>query len=119
MWLIQLALGEFSCCSNLVLTLYRDNFTGVYAVEYLKKKETGAWNIKNAILRANKACALNIMMVGCQDGIPWSDEIDAFEAEINNKALGSNGSSTTSSIIPEVLNPKAVLEKASVVAAEA
>jgi len=64
-----------------------DTFTGAYATEYLKQKGTDKWDIKSTILRANKACAMTILKVGCQDGIPWSDEIDQFPAELNTEVL--------------------------------
>ncbi len=58
----------------------RDTFTGAYSSEYLRQKATGTWDIKSAVVRANKAAAMTIRSVGAQDGIPWSDEIDRFDA---------------------------------------
>lgn len=60
-----------------------DTFTGAYASEYLRQKTAGKWDIKSAIIRANKAAALTIGKLGAQEGIPWADEIDHFEAELN------------------------------------
>jgi hypothetical protein len=60
-----------------------DTFTGAYASEYLRQKAAGNWDIKSAIVRANKASALTIGKLGAQEGIPWADEIDQFEADLN------------------------------------
>ncbi|KAL9097518.1 MAG: hypothetical protein Q9165_000414 [Trypethelium subeluteriae] len=57
-----------------------DAFTGAYASEYLRQKEAGQWDIKRAVIRANKAAALTITKLGAQQGIPWADEIDRFDA---------------------------------------
>ncbi|KAI9663839.1 MAG: hypothetical protein M1821_007329 [Bathelium mastoideum] len=57
-----------------------DTFTGAYASDYLRQKEAGQWNIKHAVVRANKAAALTITKLGAQHGIPWADEIDCFDA---------------------------------------
>ena len=48
----------------------------------MRQKATGTWNIRDAIIRANKASALTIGKLGAQAGIPWSDEIDEFEADL-------------------------------------
>ncbi|KAF2015739.1 ribokinase [Aaosphaeria arxii CBS 175.79] len=58
-----------------------DTFTGTYASDYLQQKAGGSWDIKSAILRANKAAALAVSKFGAQEGIPWLDEIEAFEAK--------------------------------------
>lgn len=60
-----------------------DTFTGAYASEYLRQKTAGNWDIKSAVIHANKAAALTIGKLGAQQGIPWADEIDQFEAELN------------------------------------
>jgi ribokinase len=60
--------------------IIRDTFTGAYASDYLRQKAKGTWNIRSAIVRANKAAAITIQTVGAQDGIPWADEIDHFDA---------------------------------------
>ena len=62
----------------------RDTFTGAYASEYLRQREAGDWNIKQAVDRANKAAALTITKLGAQQGIPWADEIDRFDAPFND-----------------------------------
>lgn len=58
----------------------RDTFTGAYASDYLYQKAKGTWDIRGAVVRANKAAAITIQSVGAQDGIPWADEIDNFDA---------------------------------------
>lgn len=60
-----------------------DTFTGAYASEYLRQKTAGKWDIKSAIIHANKAAALTIGKLGAQEGIPWADEIEQFKAELN------------------------------------
>ncbi|KAH7357453.1 Ribokinase-like protein [Pyrenochaeta sp. MPI-SDFR-AT-0127] len=60
-----------------------DTFTGAYSSDYLRQKEAGHWDIKQAVIRANKAAALTITKLGAQHGIPWSDEIDKFDAPFN------------------------------------
>ncbi|KAJ9157817.1 Ribokinase [Pleurostoma richardsiae] len=57
-----------------------DTFTGAYASDYLRQKAKGSWDIEGAVVRANKAAALVIQRIGAQDGIPWADEIDDFNA---------------------------------------
>ncbi|EFY91841.1 ribokinase [Metarhizium acridum CQMa 102] len=57
-----------------------DTFTGPYASDYLRQKAKGTWDIKSAVIRANKAAAITIESVGTQDGIPWSDEMNSFDA---------------------------------------
>lgn len=69
-------------CSVLIAAA-RDTFTGAYASEYLRQKTAGNWDIKRAIIHANKAAALTIGKLGAQAGIPWADDIDQFEAELN------------------------------------
>lgn len=58
----------------------RDTFTGACSSDYLRQKAKGTWDIRSAVVRANKAAAITIMNVGAQDGIPWSDEIERFDA---------------------------------------
>ncbi|KAI1344051.1 ribokinase [Xylariaceae sp. FL0016] len=64
-----------------------DVFTGTYASEYLRQKGNGAWNIRDAVTRANKAAALAVQRIGAQTGIPWADEIDAFSAPPNDEPI--------------------------------
>ncbi|KAH7311519.1 Ribokinase-like protein [Stachybotrys elegans] len=53
-----------------------DTFVGNYAVEYMRQKQLGEWDIVKAIARACKASARTIERLGAQEAIPWSDEID-------------------------------------------
>ena len=57
-----------------------DTFTGAYASDYLRQKTAGAWDIRSAVVRANKAAAITIMKMGAQAGIPWANEVDQFDA---------------------------------------
>ena len=84
--LIVLAQGEFPIplSSSRADHNIRDTFTGAYASDYLRQREEGRWDIKSAVIRANKAAALTITRLGAQGGIPWSDEIDHFDAPFNN-----------------------------------
>ena len=67
----------------------RDTFTGAYSSDYLRQKEAGKWDIKQAVIRANKAAALTITRLGAQGGIPWSDEIDRFDAPLNDPDIST------------------------------
>ncbi|KAM0544222.1 hypothetical protein ACHAPJ_011911 [Fusarium lateritium] len=69
-----------------------DTFTGAYASDYLRQKDKGTWDMRSTVVRANKAAAITIQSVGAQDGIPWSDEIDRFDAP--EKALNAVRSSS-------------------------
>lgn len=64
-----------------------DTFTGAYSSNYLRQKEAGQWDIRQAVTWANKAAALTIMQLGAQHGIPWSDEIEKFDAPLNENEL--------------------------------
>lgn len=77
----------------------RDTFTGAYASNYLQQKENGNWDIKTAVIRANKAASITIQSVGAQGGIPWSDEIDNFDAP--PKIYDSRRSSSTADVFDE------------------
>ncbi|KAF2115016.1 Ribokinase-like protein [Lophiotrema nucula] len=66
-----------------------DTFTGAYASEYLRQKETGQWDIRKAVVRANKAAALTITHLGAQQGIPWANEIDRFNAPFNDPDISN------------------------------
>ncbi|KAB5585495.1 ribokinase [Coniochaeta sp. 2T2.1] len=57
-----------------------DTFTGAYSSDYLRQRAKGVWDIRSAVIRANKAAAMTIRSVGAQDGIPWADGIDGFTA---------------------------------------
>ncbi|KAK6522696.1 hypothetical protein TWF281_002132 [Arthrobotrys megalospora] len=54
-----------------------DTFVGMYAVEYVKTKRLGTWNVATAVERACKAAALSVGGLGAQDSIPWSDFSDS------------------------------------------
>lgn len=58
----------------------RDTFTGAYASDYLRQKAAGGWDIRSAVVRANKAAAMTVMKMGAQAGIPWANEVDQFDA---------------------------------------
>lgn len=75
----------------------RDTFTGAYASEYLRQKVEKRWDIKSAIIRSNKAAAITIQRVGSQDGIPWADEIENFDAP--PKVIDPPWSNSTPAII--------------------
>jgi len=77
----------------------RDTFTGAYASDYLRQKAKGTWDIESAVIRANKAAAITIQTVGAQDGIPWADEIDNFDAP--QKAPGFVRLNSTAGIASE------------------
>lgn len=53
-----------------------DTFTGHYALEYVKQKYRGEWNIRKAVERGCKAAAKTMEQIGAQESIPWADEID-------------------------------------------
>ncbi|KAK0101957.1 hypothetical protein ONS95_001234 [Cadophora gregata] len=76
-----------------------DTFTGAYASDYLRQKAKGAWEIESAVIRANKAAAITSQTVGAQDGIPWADEIDNFDAP--HKAPSFIHSDSTAGITSE------------------
>lgn len=71
------------------LGTFLDTFTGAYASEYLRQKEAGQWDIKRAVNRANKAAALKITRLGAQQGIPWADEIDRFDAPFHDPDIST------------------------------
>ncbi|KAF2228920.1 ribokinase, partial [Viridothelium virens] len=76
-----------------------DTFTGAYASEYIRQKEAGQWHIKRAVIRANKAAALMITKLGAQQGIPWADEIDYFDAPFKVPDLSMLAISEGNSVI--------------------
>ena len=89
-WYSIIALSK---CSHEI----RDTFTGAYASEYLRQKEEGRWDIRSAAMRANRAAAITIQRFGAQNGIPWADKIDDFEAPF--KAVSSALSPPTNTTI--------------------
>ncbi|KIW28628.1 ribokinase, variant [Cladophialophora immunda] len=72
-----------------------DTFTGAYATDYLRQKQMGQWDIREAVIRACKAAALTITRIGAQEGIPWMDEIDNFE-ENESSQIGVEAASADS-----------------------
>ena len=54
----------------------RDTFVGNYSVEYVNQKHSKEWDIRKAIAIACKASAYTIQRLGCQESIPWADQID-------------------------------------------
>jgi hypothetical protein len=73
-----------------------DTFTGAYASEYLRQKTDRKWDIRSAIVRANKAVAITTQSLGARQGIPWADEIDASEAPLKKIADVTRSSSSHS-----------------------
>ena len=63
----------------------RDTFNGAYSSDYLRQKEAEKWDVKQAVIRANRAAALTITRLDAQQGIPWADEIDHFNAPLNER----------------------------------
>lgn len=58
------------------IQVQRDTFVGNYAMEYMRQKQMGEWDIGKAIARACKASARTIERLGAQEAIPWADEMD-------------------------------------------
>lgn len=67
--------------------LFSDAFTGAYAAAYLRQKAKKQWDIRSAVVRANKAAAITIQAMGAQAGIPWGDELDKFDASLKSLKL--------------------------------
>ena len=42
------------------------------------------WDIRSAVVRANKAAGFTIGKMGSQADVPWADEIDRFEAPLHD-----------------------------------
>ncbi|KAJ0139258.1 Cell cycle serine/threonine-protein kinase hsk1 [Fusarium oxysporum f. sp. albedinis] len=70
--------------SNVVITLLSssDTLTGAYASDYKRKEGDGGWDIRNAVVRANKAAAIKGQSLGAQEIIPWSEDIGSFDAPL-------------------------------------
>lgn len=49
---------------------------GTYAVEYVRQKRRGDWDIRYAVDRACRVSAHVIQAVGCQSALPWANELD-------------------------------------------
>ena len=52
-----------------------DTFTGAYAVEFVRQKHMGLWDIRKAVEYGCKASARTIESIGAQESIPWEDEV--------------------------------------------
>lgn len=59
-----------------------DTLTGTYASDYKRKEGDGGWDIRNAVVRANKAAAIKGQSLGAQEIIPWSEDIGSFDAPL-------------------------------------
>lgn len=53
-----------------------DSFLGAYAMEFVRQKRKGLWNIEKALDFASKAAAHTIEHLGSQTALPWADEIE-------------------------------------------
>ncbi|KAI8407610.1 hypothetical protein FOFC_13050 [Fusarium oxysporum] len=49
---------------------------------YKRKEGDGGWDIRNAVVRANKAAAIKGQSLGAQEIIPWSEDIGSFDAPL-------------------------------------
>lgn len=65
-WYISFRLLIFH--AYFLTVLIRDTFTGAYASDSLRQNAKGTWDIKSAVVRANKAAAITIQTVGAQMG---------------------------------------------------
>lgn len=52
-------------------------FVGTYAVECVRAKRLGEWDVDRAVRRAYKASTRTTNAFGAQASIPWADEIDS------------------------------------------
>ncbi|KAH7259468.1 ribokinase [Fusarium redolens] len=59
-----------------------DAFAGAYASDYMRQKTTGGWDNRSAVVGANKVATITFTSLGVQEGIPWSDNIDNFDAPV-------------------------------------
>jgi hypothetical protein len=62
--------------------LSSDAFAGAYASDYMRQKTTGGWDNRSAVVGANKVATITFTSLGVQEGIPWSDNIDNFDAPV-------------------------------------
>jgi len=53
-------------------------FAGVYAVAYMRQKDSDKWDLKSAAERGVKASALKILKLGSRESLPWAEEIKSF-----------------------------------------
>jgi hypothetical protein len=56
--------------------MHRDTFVGYYAMEYVRQKHRGVWEIQKATELGCRAAARTIQQKGAQTSIPWADEIE-------------------------------------------
>ncbi len=56
----------------------RDTFIGAYAVQWVKEKQGGNWDLRSTVEYACKASAQTIQQVGCQESIPWASDLSAM-----------------------------------------
>ena len=54
-----------------------DTFVGAYAVEMVRQKRKGEWNIRRAVKWACRAATRAVERTGAQEAIPWGDELEA------------------------------------------
>jgi ribokinase len=47
----------------------------MYAIEYVRQKQRGVWDISKAIERSLAAAAQTMGSLGAQESIPWGNEI--------------------------------------------
>lgn len=55
---------------------HSDTFTGAYAVQFVRQKHIGLWDIRKAVEYGCKASSRTIQSVGAQESIPWSDDLE-------------------------------------------
>ena len=60
----------------LLMALYRDTFVGAYAIDFVRQKSRGTWDIRHAVEFASKAAAQQIQKKGALEAVPWADELN-------------------------------------------
>ena len=55
--------------------VFRDTFVGAYAVQWVKEKHGGNWDLRSTVQYACQASAHIIQHVGCQEPIPWASDL--------------------------------------------
>jgi hypothetical protein len=60
---------------------FRDTFTGNYALEYVRQKHYGDWDIRKAVECGSKAGAKTIEQLGAQESIPGRTKLTRGNAE--------------------------------------
>lgn len=56
-------------------TPYRDTLVGAYAIQWVKEKQGGRWDLRLTVEYACKASTRTIQQVGCQQYIPWASDL--------------------------------------------